>query len=655
MFHTFSIYKEPGVPHRKNIRIGIFASSQSLIERVQRLAVGQPDQIFINTQGLDDAIPLALDMVCNGVEIIISRRGTAHLLRENLRIPVISFPHRSLDILLSLKQAAAMGRKILLPVFRRELSGLELLEELLRINLVQKVYHNKASLEQVIAESQKQGIEVVVGGSVTQKMAEAFGIAFIEIRTSDEDIAATIEDAKSIALTARDQKATALRYHAIIDAASDGIIAVDEAGCITTINATAAAMLKCNPDRAVDGHITEVIPNAPIKTVLGNKQPINDRLARINRERYVFNYQPVTLEGDVIGAVATFRDIGNVIRSEQVVRRSLSRGLVAKYTLDDLVHASPGMRDVVNIGRQYAGTDSTILIMGETGTGKEIFVHGIHNLSRRADQPFVSVNCAALPEQLLESELFGYEEGAFTGSKKGGKPGRFEIAHQGTIFLDEIDATPEAVQIRLLRILQEREVMRVGGDRKIPVDVRIIAAASRDLSHAVQEGCFRADLFFRLNVLRLQIPPLRQRQEDIPLLLDHFIRLLSERHGLDPISLPEEYLSRLMAYNWPGNVRQMRNFAERLVMNCSLRCSPDTLEVLYRELLQYGTARAPSGNTTPPAMALKDRIKVQHLDSERTIILEALEQCRYHKNRAAERLGISRTTLWRKIKELGIE
>ncbi len=639
----------------KKIRIGIFASSQSLIDRVQRLAAGQPDQIFINTQGLDDAIPPALDMVRNGVEIIISRRGTAHLLRENLRIPVLSFPHRSLDILLSLKQAARLGRKIMLPVFRRRLSGLEPLEELLGIELVQKVYQDKASLEQVIGEGRREGVQVVVGGSVTQQIVASRPLEFVEIRTSDEDVAATIEDAKSIALTAREQKATALRYHAIIDAASDGIIAVDAEGQITTINATAAATLKREPEGVVGRHITEVIPSAPITAVLSNKQPVHDRLARINRERYIFNYQPVTLEGDVIGAVATFRDIGNVMRADHVVRRSLSKGLVARYELDDLVHASPAMRDVVNIGRQYAGTDSTILIMGETGTGKEIFTHGIHNLSRRTDQPFVAVNCAALPEQLLESELFGYEEGAFTGSKKGGKPGRFEIAHQGTIFLDEIDATPEAVQIRLLRILQEREVMRVGGDRKIPVDVRIIAAASRDLSHAVQEGDFRADLFFRLNVLRLQIPPLRQRQEDIPLLLDHFIRLLSEHHGLEPISLPEEYLGRLMAYSWPGNVRQLRNFAERLVMNCSLRCSTDTLEVLYRELLQYGTPRTLSEKAGPPPSALKDRMKVQHLDSERAIILEALEQCRYHKNRAAERLGISRTTLWRKIKELGID
>jgi len=589
------------------------------------------------------------------VEIIISRRGTAHLLRENLRIPVLSFPHRSLDILISLTQAAAGSRKILLPVFRREWSGLEIIEDLLRIELVQKVYQDKTSLKQAVAAARREGCDMAVGGSVTQQFAQAMGLQFTEIRTSDEDIATTIEDAKSIALSARNQKAATLRYRAIIDAASDGILAVDENGHVTTVNAAAAALLRLSQEDVLGRPISQLIPNSPVNQVLLTQKPISDRLTRIGKDRYIFNYHPVVLDGAVIGAVAAFRDTGQVMRAEQVVRRSLSKGLVAKYELGDLIHASPAMRDVVNIGRQYAGTDSTVLIMGETGTGKEIFVHGIHRLSQRADQPFVSVNCAALPEQLLESELFGYEEGAFTGSKKGGKPGRFEIAHQGTIFLDEIDSTPEAVQIRLLRVLQEKEVMRVGGDRKIPVDVRIIAAASRDLNAAVQERKFRADLFFRLNVLRLQIPPLRQRLEDIPLLLDYFIRHFSDRHGLDPISLPEAYQTRLTAYGWPGNVRQLRNFAERLVMNCSLRCSPDTLEVLYRELLQYGSPQNQEAIVTAPADTLRDRMKAQSLDSERTIILDALEKCRFHKNRAAERLGISRTTLWRKIKELGID
>jgi transcriptional regulator with PAS, ATPase and Fis domain len=355
--------------------------------------------------------------------------------------------------------------------------------------------------------------------------------------------------------------------------------------------------------------------------------------------------------------VSTFRDIGRVMRTENVVRRSLSAGLVAKYKLKELVHVSPAMREVVELGKQYARTDSTILVMGETGTGKEIFAQGIHDLSRRSRFPFVSINCAALPEQLLESELFGHEEGAFTGSKRGGKPGRFELAHQGTIFLDEIDSTPEAMQIRLLRVLQEREVMRIGGDRIIPVDVRVIAAASRDLNAALREGQFRPDLFFRLNVLRIQIPPLRQRQEDIPVLLDFFIRSFSDRQQIEPVRLPAGYVNRLQQYDWPGNVRQLKNFAERLVLNCSLRCSPDMLEILFRELIQFSGV---PGGTAPAAAphaptAFKSHVREKVLQNERAIIQEALRNTRYRLSRTAEQLGISRTTLWRKMKALGLD
>lgn len=221
--------------------------------------------------------------------------------------------------------------------------------------------------------------------------------------------------------------------------------------------------------------------------------------------------------------------------------------------------------------------------------------------------------------------------------------------------MDEIDTTPEAVQIRLLRVIQEREVMRVGGDRKIPVDVRIIAAAGRDLSLAVRDGKFRADLFFRLNVLRIQVPPLKARREDIPLLLGFFIDHFSDRHGLEPIRLPDAYIRKLKHYEWPGNVRQLRNFAERVVMNCSLRCSHDMLDVLYNELIEYMPISEPRRLSPERQISLKRRLKDQSHQTERAIIIEALEQARYRKGRAAEALGISRTTLWRKVRELGIE
>ncbi len=639
----------------KKLNIGIFASSQSILNQVEVLAAGQDDSIDIKTQALDDAISLALDMERNGIEVIISRRGTAHLLRETLRIPVLSFPHRSLDILVSLKKAAKISRRILLTVFRQNMGELAIIEDLLDLQLVQKIYENKASMARAILQAKREGCEVAVGGIVTQQLSADIGLEFVEIRTSKEDIAATIENAKSVALAGREQKAAARRYRSIIDAASDGIVAVDEKGHISTINATARERLQITEEEAVGKPITRLIPDCGIPQVLLTKRPVNDRLGQIREDHFLFNHLPILMSGEAIGAVSTFRHINHVMRAEQVVRRSLSKGLVSKYTLDELIHVSPNMQEAINTGRQYAKTESTILIMGATGTGKEIFAHGIHHLSSRSGRPFVSINCAAIPEQLLESELFGYEEGAFTGSRKGGKPGLFEIAHQGSIFLDEIESTPFSVQLRLLRVLQEREVMRVGANRKIPVDVRIIAAASHDLSISVRKGSFREDLFFRLNVLRIRIPALRERKEDIPVLLDFFIRLFSDAHGLDPTGLPESYSNRLMDYPWPGNVRQLRNFAERYVMNCSLGCNADRLEALYQELIEYPPLEMNDAEISKPSIPLREQVKKKVLSDEKNIISDALKKARYHKSTAAEQLGISRTTLWRKMKELGLE
>jgi propionate catabolism operon transcriptional regulator len=641
----------------KKVRIAVFASSPSLVGRIQDLSAHRRIHIHIRTQGLDEAIPIAVEMEREGIEVAVGRRGTAHLLRESLRIPVISFPHRSLDILISLEAAAQLGRRVLLPAFRQEMTGIGILEDLLKIRLVQKIYRDASSLERVIARAKRQGCDVVVGGGITQRAAEGVGLRFVEIRTSDEDIGATLDNAVSVALAGREQKAVARRYRAVIDAASDGIVAVDANGRITLANAAACKALDLDDRQAVGRSILSLFPGSPVPRVLATQAPAQDRLGRVGDDRFVFNHLPIVLDGEAIGVVSTFRDIGKVMRTENIVRRSLSAGLVSKYTLDQLVHVSSAMQDVVDLGKQYARTDSTILVTGETGTGKEIFAQGIHDLSRRSRFPFVSINCAALPEQLLESELFGYEEGAFTGSRRGGKPGRFELAHQGTIFLDEIDSTPEVLQIRLLRVLQEREIMRVGGDRVVSVDVRVIAAAGRNLSRALAEGKFRADLFFRLNVLSIQIPPLRQRPEDIPVLLDFFVRMFSDRQRIEPIRLPEAYLRRLQQYPWPGNVRQLKNFAERMVLNCSLRCNKDTLEILFQELVQFSglAAGQPEPAPSPAPTSLKDHVRETSTRSERAIILEALRHTRHRMNRAAEHLGISRTTLWRKMKELGLD
>ena len=270
------------------------------------------------------------------------------------------------------------------------------------------------------------------------------------------------------------------------------------------------------------------------------------------------NCVPVSGESQDFGAVITFQGTEQIQAEEGKLRKRIySTGFTAKYDFTHILYKSSVMEKLIQTAEKYSYADSNILIHGETGTGKELFAHAVHNASPRAGGAFVAINCAAMPENLLESELFGYEEGAFTGARKGGKPGLFEFAHGGTLFLDEVEGMSTALQCKLLRVLQEREIMRVGGNRIISVDVRIVAATNEDLERRVEEGSFRRDLYYRLNTLPVLIPPLREREGDLLLLIDHFCRNIGASFTLSP-----ELERLLLAHQWRGNIRELRNVVE---------------------------------------------------------------------------------------------
>lgn len=638
--------------------IGVFISSYSIGEELKQFAKEQKDVFRLSYKSLEEAIVVGRQFEAEGVDVLISRRGTAHLLRENLHIPVLSFPQSSLSTLTSIKSATlqlvdspAKKKKIFMPNFRNEISGLEILGDLLDIEFSQGVYYDSTSLRQIIFAAAEKGVEAVVGGATSMRFALECGLKFQELITPRENIIETIENAKSAALASREEKATAKRYQSIMDLASDAIFSIDGEGNFTTINRKARSMLGVEDVNVLGKPVSSILVNPTIRRMLEAKKAVQDKIEDFAGELCIYNQLPLTVKDQSVGVVATFKEISTVMRAENKVRRRLTRGFAAKYTLGDLIYQSQAMEKLVNMCREFAKTDSTILVMGETGTGKEVVAQSIHNLGQRKKMPFVSVHCGALPEQLLESELFGYEEGAFTGSKKGGKPGLFEIAHQGTIFLDEIDSTSMSVQLRLLRVLQEREVMRLGGDSKIPVEVRVIAAAGKDLWAAVQGGLFRKDLFFRLNVLRLTLPPLRTRTDDIPLLLGHFINYYAKKHGLGLLHLPEYYVAKLTRYSWPGNIRQLKHFAEQLLLNSSFQHSVDSLDSMFEDLCQIAEVR--EGENKDPGPASQDEsFRLIDPASEAEIIRKALQKAEFSKTKAAKILGISRTTLWRKLQGL---
>lgn len=640
-----------------SFRLGVIASSVILKECVQRVAENQKENIrVVMVRGLDEAIPVGKEMEREGIEVILSRRGAAHLLRENLRIPVLALPVTSLDILAAVKQAVVHGKRILLPAFRQRLKGLEIIEEIFGIELVLGIYHNSASLGQLVRSAKDQDIDVVIGGGVTMRFAQKYNLPGVEIAISEEAVAFTLEDAKSVARSGREEQERAMRYRCIIDSTSDGIISVDQEGVITTLNKAARALLKISDDSSEGKPIVDYIPKAQILNTLQTHKAEFNKMEKINGNLFLTNHIPVMMGSDLVGGVSTFQDISNVIKAENKVRRSFAKGLIAKYFIEDFIHKSPAMVEVIRKAKRYATSDSTILISGETGTGKEIIAQSIHNLAMQRKGAFVSINCAALPDQLLESELFGYEEGAFTGSRKGGKPGLFELAHKGTIFLDEIVSTPQSVQTRLLRVLQEREVMRIGGDQLIPIDVRVIAAANKNLFEEVQSGRMREDLFFRLNILTINIPPLRDRMEDLPLLINALAKRISLKYKISPVPIPAPYVQKLMHYPWPGNVRQLENFVERFLLLSDQKFDPDIFDEIFHELIDYPSFMdspiQEGGNDNQKMDSLKEYLHLKSQENESRFIWKTLEECNFCKSEAAKKLGISRTTLWRKLKGL---
>jgi transcriptional regulator with PAS, ATPase and Fis domain len=340
-------------------------------------------------------------------------------------------------------------------------------------------------------------------------------------------------------------------------------------------------------------------------------------------------------KGEVLGGVETFRDLTLV--------EELRREITASYALGDMVSRSVAMQKIFNILPQVAESDSTVLIDGETGTGKGLMASAIHNHSERKDEPFVAINCGALPDSLLESELFGYKAGAFTGADKD-KPGLFQAAGKGTIFLDEIGDTSAAFQVRLLRVLEEKEFQPLGSVEKCKTDTRIIAATNLDLEEKVADGSFRQDLFYRINIVRFRLPPLRERKEDLPLLVEHFIEKLNHIKERFITRLSKEAMALLLAHDFPGNIRELENIIEHGFVLCQEG------EIGKEHLPAYLQDGAATKASSPLGHLLPNLHK-----SEADLIVETIVRCGYNRLAAAKELGMHKSTLFRKLKKYRIE
>jgi propionate catabolism operon transcriptional regulator len=416
-------------------------------------------------------------------------------------------------------------------------------------------------------------------------------------------------------------------------------------------NQAAADILGVSLQEVIGKPVSGFLEDSDLLGILRNGKAELDQICRLGGEYLVTNCLPIVIDGMTQGVVSTFKEATRIHNIDRKLKEKLYHdGFVATYTVQQIDSRSSQMKKVIEKAKKYAETDLSVLLQGETGTGKEILGHTVHNLSNRKDRPFVAINCSALTESLLESELFGYEEGAFTGAKKGGKIGLFEIANQGSIFLDEIADMSPNIQVKLLRVIEEKKVRRLGGDRLIPVDVRIISSTWKDLREEMEQGRFRMDLFFRVANLKIRIPPLRERVEDIPCLLK---RLLL-KYGKNKKAISPDMYAAMESYRWPGNVRELNSVVESYLILLGDRESDETLfRDLFEDLRGRGrkpeTPAATDGARELPPQAPEKSLHEQLEDFERSVINETLSRFQFNRKATARHLGISMNTLWRKM------
>jgi len=432
----------------------------------------------------------------------------------------------------------------------------------------------------------------------------------------------------------------------ILDSIADGVFTVDGEWNITSFNRAAEQITGISREQAIGQKCFDVFHANICQAACALRETMESGRQRVDRRINILNSQgdriPVSIStsvlrsesGEVIGGVETFRDLSAV--------EALRKEIYQHYTFQDIISKNHEIRRILDILPDIAASESTVLIEGPTGSGKELFAKAIHNLSGRARRKYVAVNCGALPDTLLESELFGYRKGAFTDAKKD-KPGRFALAEGGTLFLDEIGDISTALQVKLLRILQEREYEPLGATATVKTNVRVITATNKPLADLVARGTFREDLYYRLNVLKVVLPPLAHRREDVPLLVDHFVRNFSAQQGKQIDGISEEALGVLMDYEFPGNVRELQNVIEHAVVLC--RSDRIEIECLPRELIEATSGRnggrpKPGGGPLPEA--------------EAEAILRTLREHAGHRGKTAAALGIDKTTLWRKMRKYGI-
>ncbi len=580
------------------------------------------------------------------VDALVAAGANGAYLRDHADVPVVVVGASTVDTLGALLRARKLSTRIGVVNFSRVVSGIDQGGFLLGDATVeQRPYLTPDEARTQVQDLAARGFEVIVGPGPVCDLAEEAGLKAVLLYGQDS-LAQAIRQAIEIARVTGAAESRHEHLRRSFDQLEAGVAVVDLDERVQAINPTLLRLLALPAIEVLGRPLSTVAPALGLSRVLEAGIAETDTLERLGGRAVLVSRTPLRDHGTLRGATVVCQEATTIQRLERRLRsQHRPRRFEPRYTLAAMVGESAPMAGVRAMAERYARTDATVLITGESGTGKEMVAQGIHAAGKRRDQPFVAINCAAFPETLLESELFGYEEGAFTGSRRGGRPGLFEAAHLGTIFLDEVGDVPLTLQSRLLRVLQERQVLRLGSNDPTPIDVRVIAATHRDLRAAVASGAFRDDLYFRLHILPIHLPPLRERPGDVAAIAADLLRKALARHGVPGATARAlaRVLPRLEPYGWPGNVRELENVLERVAVLFADGAIADAqLDVELRAALPELFDGAPAAAAAPGLRATRQAQELAHVE-------QVVAACAGNLSEAARRLGVGRSTLYRKL------
>lgn len=600
----------------KQCNIGVIAPDPLLTQLFEEILLESPGRFLLAGGLMEEGVDAARSLLAQGARVLISRGETYRLLRAaNLPGVLLELPITVRDVLILINEGCTVSSEIGVVGFGEVFRAAESLASILPVTLRLFQLHEYADVPSAVQEVMASGVQVVVGTPMVVRECEKRGLRGFSLTTRKAVALNILDEADKIARLQRNEARFSLGYEIFSNVLGGEVFFLDNEG-------------KLVPGINSLGSEDKLPPlNARITWAIKNNQPYEGKM-QVQGAEVLCHLHPLFSDGKNNGAAMVIEARGDLAPGSRKGKK-----FVARRTLESIVCASPAMKECLRQARRFAESDAPVCLRGESGVGKDLLAQGIHNASARAAQPFVPINCGALPESLLESEIFGYGEGAFTGARHGGRAGLLEMANGGTVFLDEIGEAPLSFQVALLRFLEDNCIVRIGGEQMLTLDVRVICATNCDLEEKMRQGLFRRDLYYRIHMLPLTVPPLRERPECLSKLIRFFFEDACIQRGRESLRLEPAAEKALRQWAYPGNVRELRNVIFRLVILCEDDCV---------NAAQARACLAPYNGAKPTAGALHD--------AELDCIQNVLRECKGNKSRAARRLGISTSTLWRRLR-----